>query len=76
MALRRHCWPLFAVVLLGACAHHATPKLGSYDLNKGYRFERSPKNSAGTPPKKILTIRRRARVFRGGTARSAFARRS
>ena len=50
--MNRHHWPfLVAVVLLGACAHRATPKLAAYDLNKGYRFERLPKDSVAAPAK-------------------------
>ena len=31
---------LLAVATAGACAHRATPKLNTYDLHSGYRFER------------------------------------
>jgi predicted acylesterase/phospholipase RssA len=34
---------------LSACAHRATPKLATYDLNSGYRFERIPKTTAAVP---------------------------
>jgi NTE family protein len=52
VTLRRlGCPLLIGVVLLGGCAHRATPKLASYDLNKGYRFERLPKDPAGAPAK-------------------------
>jgi NTE family protein len=55
---------------LAGCAHVGTPKLDTYDLKAGYRFEQLPKSLPSAPPKNtddIFVVL----AFSGGGTRAA-----
>ena len=61
---------LCTLILTGACAHRATPRLAAYDLERGYRFEKLAKDSKPDQPKNSddLFI---VLAFSGGGTRAA-----
>jgi len=64
---------LLAVATAGACAHRATPKLNTYDLHSGYRFERIAANAAAQPAKNSDDVFVVLALSGGGTRAAALS---
>ena len=73
MVIRLHATWLLTVsigVLAGGCVHRATPRLTTYDLDHGYRFEKLAKDSTVGQPKnsdELFVVL----AFSGGGTRAA-----